>query len=225
MTIRLKDSDTRMRLVILGASGRTGNHLVRQAIGMGHDVIAFVRRPNKLPLSHERLRVVIGDARDRFNIERVVQHAEAVINAIAVDADETERTQLDIIDNIINGMKKHGITRFVGMCDTHVQYATKHGATVTSRLSSLLLTPSASRFARLSQLVVQQLSASTLSWSLVRAHQLSDEVFSGHYLVDTNNRTLNARVSRANAADFLLRIAVNGSHIHELPIINNSSSL
>jgi putative NADH-flavin reductase len=189
---------------------------------MGHDVIAFVRRPNKLPLSHERLRVVIGDARDRFSIERVVQHAEAVVNAIAVDTVEPERTHVDVIDNIINGMKKHRVTRYVSMCDTHIQYVAKNGSTVGGRLSTLLLTPSASRLARLSQLMVHSISASTLSWSLVRTHQLNDDAFSGQYVIDTHNRILNARVSRANAADFLLRIAVNGSHVHELPIISNS---
>ena len=212
----------RMRLVILGASGRTGNHLVRQAIAMGHDVTAFVRKPNKLPLSHERLRVIIGDARDRFSVERVVQYAEAVINAIAIGADESETVQIDIMENIVTGMKKHGIVRFVGICDTHVQAPTNRTSVLTGRLGAFLMTPSASRFARLSQLAVHTVSRSTLSWSMVRAHQLSDQAFTGQYVVDTSNRSLNARVSRANAADFLLRIAVNGSHVHELPIISNS---
>ena len=49
-----------------------------------------------------------------------------------------------------------------------------------------------------------------------------DAPFTGQYSIDINNRTLNAKVSRANAADFMLRIAVNGSHIKELPIISNN---
>lgn len=211
-----------MRLVILGATGRTGNHLVRQAIAMGHDVTAYVRKPNKLPMSHERLRVIIGDARDRYGIERVIQHADAVINAIAIGAADPDSVQVEIIENIINGMKKHNVTRFVGMCDTHVHVPSGRGGVITGRLNTLFLTPSASRFARISQLMVTAVMHSMLSWSIVRTHQLSDDAFTGQYVIDTTNRTLGARVARANAADFLLRIAVNSSHIHELPIISNS---
>jgi len=211
-----------MRLVIFGAGGRTGNHLVRQAVGMGHDVTAFVRRPNKLPLSHERLRVIIGDARDQFGVERGLQHADAVINTIALGATEPEHTLIEITHNIINGMKKHGVTRFVGMCDTHVQLPNSRHGVLTGRLQTLLLSPSASRFARISQALVHEISRSNLAWSIVRTHQLGDEAFTGQYVVDSNNRTFNARVSRANAADFMLRIAVNGSHINDLPIICNS---
>lgn len=213
-----------MRLVILGAGGRTGNHLVRQAISMGHDVTAYVRRPTKMPFSHERLRVIIGDARDQFGIERVLQHADAVVNAIAPTATDTEDVFHDMTHTIINGMKKHSVTRFVAICDTHVQLPHSRQGILTGRLNTLLLSPSASRFARMSQILVHEATHSTLDWSIVRTHHLSDEAFTGQYVIDNSNRTFNARVSRANAADFMLRIAVNGSHIHDLPIISNSSS-
>jgi putative NADH-flavin reductase len=210
-----------MRLAILGASGRTGNHLVRQAIAMGHDVTAFVRRPNKLPLSHERLRVIIGDARDRYGIERAFQHADAVIDAIMPAADEPESTHADIIATVIHGMKKHGVARLVGFCDTHVQIPNKSNI-ITQRLGTLLLSPSANRMARASQQYVDFITHSQLDWSIVRTHTLIDESFNGQYSIDTSNRTLNAKVSRANVADFMLRIAVNGSHLKELPIISNN---
>ncbi len=211
-----------MRLVILGASGRTGNHLVRHAIGMGHEVTAYVRKPSKLPLSHERLRVIIGDARNRFGLDRVVFHADAVINAISLGADEPESTLIEITDNIVASMQKYNIKRFVGICDTHVHSPHAHRGVLTGRLSSLLLSPSAGRFARMSQLFVDRIAQSKLSWSIVRTHQLNDDAFTGQYIIDTANHLLNARVSRSNAADFLLRIAVNGSHMNELPIISNS---
>ncbi|MEV5950327.1 NAD(P)H-binding protein [Streptomyces sp. NPDC051993] len=37
-----------MRIAILGASGRTGGTLVGQALERGHEVVALVRRPNKM---------------------------------------------------------------------------------------------------------------------------------------------------------------------------------
>jgi uncharacterized protein YbjT (DUF2867 family) len=37
-----------MRLYVIGGSGRTGHHLIDQAIARGHDVTALVRRENAL---------------------------------------------------------------------------------------------------------------------------------------------------------------------------------
>jgi hypothetical protein len=56
----------------------------------------------------------------------------------------------------------------------------------------------------------------------VCTHQLTDEPFNGRYSVETRHKKTNVRVSRANVADFLLRIALNGSHIREIPIIGNA---
>ena len=38
-----------MRLIILGASGSLGSHVLRQALGIGHEVSVFVRDPSRLP--------------------------------------------------------------------------------------------------------------------------------------------------------------------------------
>ena len=37
------------RLLILGATGSLGRHVLRQAVAAGHDVTVFVRTPSKLP--------------------------------------------------------------------------------------------------------------------------------------------------------------------------------
>jgi putative NADH-flavin reductase len=49
-----------MRILIFGATGRTGRELVSQALRRGHDVSAFVRNPGKLTVVDARLRVVQG---------------------------------------------------------------------------------------------------------------------------------------------------------------------
>lgn len=51
-----------MRLLILGATGATGQHLLEQALAEGHEVTAIVRDPSKVTTKHERLRVVKGRA-------------------------------------------------------------------------------------------------------------------------------------------------------------------
>ena len=50
------------RLVILGATGSLGRHVLRQALAAGHDVTVFVRTPSKLAAElRERVSVHTGD--------------------------------------------------------------------------------------------------------------------------------------------------------------------
>lgn len=211
-----------MHLVIFGASGRTGNHLVRQAIGMGHDVTAFVRRPSKLPFSHERLRVIVGDARDRFNVDRAMHHADAVITTIAPVVDEPENTLSLIGQTIIQSMQKHRVSRLVTLSDSYIVMHPHFNAPLSQRLGLLFSTPAAARWLRIAQQYAISITSNpAIQWSVVRTHQLNDGDFTGQYIVDTQNRRLNVSIKRANVADFMLRIAVNGNHVGEMPIVSD----
>jgi putative NADH-flavin reductase len=71
-----------MRLTVVGASGKTGRHLVEQALHAGHTVTAVVRNPTRLPIRHQRLQVVTADVLDPAAIQPAVAGADAVISAL-----------------------------------------------------------------------------------------------------------------------------------------------
>src|SRR4051794_23682344 len=64
----------RVRLLIFGATGKTGQLLVRQAKERGHELTAFVRDPAKLADLGDTVRIVCG---------RVTEDAGAVQDAVA----------------------------------------------------------------------------------------------------------------------------------------------
>ena len=43
-----------MKILVMGASGKTGHEVVRQALAAGHEVTAFVRDPSRLERSRHR---------------------------------------------------------------------------------------------------------------------------------------------------------------------------
>jgi len=71
------------RVAILGASGRTGQHLVRQALERGHEVVAILRDPSQSSLPvHEMLTVVRGDVFEPNTIEAAVSDVDVAISAL-----------------------------------------------------------------------------------------------------------------------------------------------
>jgi putative NADH-flavin reductase len=67
-----------MKLFILGATGGIGQHLLRIALERGHQVTAYVRSPQKIGFTHERLKVVQGDL---FNLDQMA-HSMAGHDAV-----------------------------------------------------------------------------------------------------------------------------------------------
>jgi uncharacterized protein YbjT (DUF2867 family) len=70
-----------VNLVVLGATGATGRLLVDQALDRGHEVIAYVRRPDALP-GRPGLRVVGGQLTDEPALRSALAGADAVLCAI-----------------------------------------------------------------------------------------------------------------------------------------------
>ncbi|HWM52138.1 MAG TPA: NAD(P)H-binding protein, partial [Thermoplasmata archaeon] len=71
-----------MKVVVFGATGETGRHLTERALRAGHTVTAFARDPTRMPIVHERLRVVRGDVLDPPSVDRVIPGHDAVLSAL-----------------------------------------------------------------------------------------------------------------------------------------------
>ena len=72
-----------MKLAIFGGSGRTGVHLVVQALAAWHDMVALIRNPAKLALRHDRLRVAQGESTDEVAVADAVRGADAVLASLS----------------------------------------------------------------------------------------------------------------------------------------------
>ncbi|WP_404401857.1 NAD(P)-dependent oxidoreductase [Pelagibacterium halotolerans] len=72
-----------MKLVVLGANGRTGSHVVREALERGATVTAVVRSDAKrLAIRHDRLSVAVGDPCDPEFLAGVFRGQDAVISTL-----------------------------------------------------------------------------------------------------------------------------------------------
>ena len=187
-----------MRVIILGANGRTGKHLVQQALDGGHAVTAFVHGQEKLPITHTSLRLVSGDARNAADLAAALKGQEAVISALGSnkpgDALIAKSTQA-----LLDAMHKCGVRRVLMM-------------------SSFLVSPNLKQtgFTRVVHKITQPfikdkvsgenlLKQSGLDWTIVYATRL-DGVPRGSYHIVGPNETVSVKnaIARADVAEFML---------------------
>jgi uncharacterized protein len=88
------------RLMIFGATGSLGRHVVRQAVAAGHQVTIFVRTPSKLPSEvHGRVVVHTGDL-DVGAPLHLMRAQDALINCAGNVADG--ETFVRLVDRIVS---------------------------------------------------------------------------------------------------------------------------
>jgi uncharacterized protein len=93
------------RLLILGATGSLGRHVLRLALAAGHDVTVFVRTPSKLPPeASERVSVHTGDL-DAYVPLDLVKGQGALINCAGhVSGGETFAALLDRVVTAVDSL-------------------------------------------------------------------------------------------------------------------------
>ena len=98
-----------MKIILFGATGRTGSEILRRALEDGHEVTAFVRSPEKCQ-AHDKLTIVEGDVRHADSVKHIIEGADAVVSALGTDK---TTTLTEATAAIIEGMKEYNVSRIV----------------------------------------------------------------------------------------------------------------
>lgn len=106
-----------MKIVILGATGTTGQFAVDEALAAGHEVVAYVRNA---PAARERVTVVTGSVEDRAAMATAFSGADAVISclgarvtpSVLLNGTDFQRRALP---TIVDALNDASVKRFVLM--------------------------------------------------------------------------------------------------------------
>ena len=193
-----------MRVVIFGASGATGRHLVSQALEGGHDVTAFVRDAARLGTRHERLSLVQGDVADRGAVARGVAGQDAALSALGVGRPlRHDQAVIDGVGHVLRAMEREGVRRLVYLSTTGVRDSRSDaGWAVRLMAASLIRNEIADH-----EIKEGLVRASSLDWTIVRAPVLTSGRRTGVYRAgeDVAARSLLPKLSRADVAEFMIR--------------------
>ena len=103
-----------MKVLVVGATGRTGRLLVRGALERGHEVTALVRAPEKLGDLAGGVRVFVGDVLDGGLVSDAADGQDAVLVAlgVAMKKGDPAVNALGTL-NVIRSMQRYGVRRLV----------------------------------------------------------------------------------------------------------------
>lgn len=207
-----------MKLVIFGATGKTGLEVVKQALEQGHTVTAFVRDSTRLTIDDESLTLVVGDAFDPASVAQSVQGQDAVICALGAGSElkkTTVRTTGTI--NIISGMQKNNVKRLMVVTAMGVGESWDTLSLVNKFFFATLMKSSRDDHETQEAAVKE----SGLDWTIIRPSGLTDTPRTGIYEVGENIPAATSKIARADIADLIFKELEQNALIGKAVTITN----
>ncbi len=207
-----------MKLVIFGATGKIGKHLIAQSLDQGHQVTAFVRNPDKVNINHKDLKLIQGDVLNAAEVIAAVDGQDAVLCALGMPIFNREKLREKGTKNILAAMKNAGVKRLVclsvhGVGDSHSMLPLSY---------KLFIMPLLFRWVIADHMAQEALvKNSGLDWVITRAVNFTDAPYTGdyHHGFNTANKPATLKISQPDLADFMLKQIANNQYLHQTPSI------
>ena len=208
-----------MKLLILGATGGTGQQLVIQALEQNHQVSVLIRDPQKFKLTHDRLEIIRGNVLDQLLLTKTVEGKDAVLSALGVGKSLKSR---DLISNaakvLIQAMNAKNVKRLIFISAFGVGETFKYASLIQQLIFKLPLKNIYADKAKADE----EVRKSNLEWTLVYPVLLTNNPRTDTYRVEENFKMKGMpKISRASVADFMLRQVTDNRFVRKSPIIFN----
>jgi uncharacterized protein YbjT (DUF2867 family) len=207
-----------MKILVLGATGGTGRHIVREARLRGYTVEALVR-DNASAADIAGANLIEGDARDQDVLKRALQGCDAVISSLGTGMSLfKEVTMLSIATRtLINAMDTQKIRRLVCITGLGAGDSRGHGGFLVDKLLFPLLLRKVYQDKDRQESLVR---GSTLDWVIVRPVMLTDKSAKGSVQALTDlSGVRGGSVSRADVAKFVVEQVTDNTWLRRSPSI------
>jgi putative NADH-flavin reductase len=101
-----------LNILVYGASGKVGQHIVDEALGRGHAVTAVSRDPSRIVRNHENLVTARGDILDPDSVAGLVDGHDIIVvsvrGVVGDSGDPSETVVFRGVDNVVKALRKIG---------------------------------------------------------------------------------------------------------------------
>lgn len=200
-----------MKIIVFGATGGVGRHVVNQALQAGYEVTAFVRDLTKLQIENDHLHVVRGDATNAEEVSAAIAGHDAVISCLGSNKMVAKSTQLEeMTQHIVAGMEAHHVKRIVYTASAGINNELPGvGGKMVMKMLQNVLTDH-----RHAVDLIQ--THKDLQYTIVRPLGLTNDDYTGEYREAKEGVPENARnIPRADVAHFILKALGDDTYIGE----------
>lgn len=215
-----------MKILLFGATGRTGKIILQKAVKDGHEVTAIVRDKSKL--NGVSAEIIEGTPYNKDTILKAIEGCDAVISTLNVSRTSDSpwaklRSPKDLISrsvqNAIEGMQKNNVKRIIVLSTLGAGDSKDKMPKLFNLFISLTNLKYAFRDHTRQEEILEQ---SDREWTVIRLPVLTADEGENEVLVNMGDGTrLNRNVNRETVARFILNILNEEKYFRRKIAISN----
>ena len=212
-----------MNILVVGATGGTGQAIVREALAKRHEVTALVRSREKAAALLPGARLEEGDARDQAALSRALDGCDAVISALGtrkIRPFQQVTLMSDATRKLVSAMEKQGASRLVCITGVGAGDSAGHGGFAYDWLIKPILLRSIYEDKDRQEAVIKD---SGLDWVIVRPTVLKDKPATGRIRATIDLDGFHGgEISRADVATFVVAQTSSDEWLRKTPLITEA---
>ena len=187
-----------MRVIVFGATGKTGRHVCQQALEQGHQVTAFTRSAHRVERQDANLSIASGDVMDAASVAAAVANYDAAIVVLGSNGLKDKTTLTAGTNNVVAGLIQNNVGRLIVLSAAGVGESWRQIPLLPRLLFRTMLRNIYADHTAQERVVME----SSLDWTIVRAAILKDKPATGSY--NPGNTGKVGHINREDLAHFLV---------------------
>ncbi|MDC6155320.1 SDR family oxidoreductase [Bacillus albus] len=206
------------KIAILGANGKAGKFLVKEALDKGYQVKILTRTSNNIKITNENLEIISGDARDFASIRKLLKGCRAVINAVGQPKNESYIFST-VTKHILEVMKEFEIKRYILISGGSLD-VTEDQKGIINKIGATLFKAFLSKMMQDKYKELQTIQGSDVDWTIVRLPFVMEGKSIGNIkesLVDMPG----IKIQNSDIAPFVIKQINSERYVGKCPFISN----
>jgi putative NADH-flavin reductase len=205
------------KVIVFGATGTVGKHLVEQSLKEGHIVSAFCRNADSLRNTTDpNLTTIAGDVFKPKDVQDAMKGQDVVCITLGSGKDRNSVVRSQGTKNIIEAMKFNGVKRLI--CQTTLGTGDSKG-NLNFFWKNIMFGWFLKKIFLDHELQEEYVMNSGLDWTIVRPSAFTDGEKTSNYYHGFNATmtSLKLKISRADVADFILKQLQTDKYLRQTP--------
>lgn len=206
------------KIAILGANGKAGKFLVKEALDKGYQVKILTRNSNNIKITNENIEIINGEARDFASIRKLLKGCGAVINAVGQPKNESYIFST-VTKHILEAMKEFEIKRYIVISGGSLN-VTGDQKGIVNKIGATLFKVFLSKMMQDKYKELQIIQSSKVDWTIVRLPFVIEGNGIGHInesLVDMPG----IKIQNGDIAPFVIKQINSDRYVGKCPFISN----
>jgi putative NADH-flavin reductase len=213
-----------MKLVIFGATGFSGQAILKLALSKGYQVTVLVRNKSTITIKHDNLTVIQGKVLDRNDVKKALENQDAVIQCLGVGGkgDGKPTTFISEANKIIvDEMEKNKVSRLIAMSNV----GAGNSLSFQPWFFTNFILP---YFMKWLKVIIDDknrmeptIMNSELEWTIVRCPNIVDKKPNGNVHATLDGKGLKLSITLGDMAEFIVHQLTDSTYSKQAPSISN----